>query len=495
MSLLSLWVARQHDEQAGLMEDWTDYLVQARWRTGFTEAAQAVAPIGQAELELHDPFASDSTTRQAAWQALVGRRVQLRQGQAALFTGYIDAVTLSLGRWARPRAVLRIRDLLAALEAAPLEAPPLRQARADEWIAHVLSQTRRLPPVLEGRWQVGRAALGGSTRLAGLRQAHLEAGISRLGVVDGGGADRVLAAIGAAVEAEGGRFFADEAGALRFVSRHAALRAGPLRATLEEGWQAATWAETPIVGRVQVRLRPRSSGTQAAIIWQMSQALSLGPGETRRVQAVFRSPDGQPLSAEDLQAPLLGQDYQVSSLGNPQDAAQVEAVLSAISPSSASIDWRNNSASRLIIQAGAVLRATPIQQSAPLVVEEAAPDTEARTLAHTLRLDLPTLDDIEQARARARYHLARQRQPRAHLASISLATPQHAELLAAARLLDRLRLRLQQPAHDQLYLLIGVQAQAEAGRWQATWQLAPLDERPFWALSQARLGQESTLTY
>jgi hypothetical protein len=494
VSGLRLWLAEQASEDAPAWQDWTPQLVRLRWRLGFTEADQAAAPIGEAECELHDPYLT-RPDRQAAWQALLGRRMQIRQGETPLFTGYVDQIRPSLGRWAEGRATLRARDILAALEAAPLEAPPLRQAGAHEWIDHLLRHTRRLPPVVAGRWQLGRATLGQHTRLARLRQAQAEVGMSRLAVLDGGGAARVLEAIARVVEAEGGRFFADEAGALRFVNRHAALRGGPLRATLDEAWAGADWQEQPIVGRVQARLRPPSSGTQAQVIWQMAQPLSLGPGETRRVQAVFRTPEGQPLSAEDVQPPRLGQDYQTLSLGNPQDAAQVEAILSATSPTSASIDWRNNSPSRVVIQAGAALRATPIQQGAPLLVEEAALDVEARHLAQTLLLDLPALDDVEQARARARYHLARLRRPRALLGSIRLSTPQHAELLASARLLDRLRLRLGQPAHDELYLLIGVQAQAEAGRWWATWRLAPLDERPFWALGRVRLGHTSVLAY
>ena len=494
MNSLRLWIADSYDEGAAPSQDWTNQVIRLRWRLGFTHAHQAVAPIGEAEVELHDPYMSRSD-RLAAWQALLGRRLQVRQDQTPLFTGYVDRIEPSLGRWASGRAVLHARDILAALNSAPLEAPPLRQARADEWIAHVLAHMPRLPPILDERWQLGRARVGRETRLTRLRQAQAEAGISRLGLLDGGGATRVLEALARAVEAEGGRFFADEGGALRFLNRHAALRYGALRATLEEAWEAAEWQDSPLVGRVQVRLRPRSSGTASHVVWRMAQPLSLGPNETRRVQAHFLTSEGQPFSVENLQTPRRGQDYQVLSLGNPQHAAQVEAVLSIISPNSATISWRNNSASRVIIQAGAALQATPIQQGAPLVIEEVALDVEARQMAHTLLLDLPALDDVEQASARARYWLSRLRQPRAWLRSIRLATPQHAGLLASARLMDVLRLRLRQPFHDQRYRLIGVEAQAEAGRWWATWQLAPLDERTFWALGQARLGQDSALAY
>ncbi|MCS6836118.1 MAG: hypothetical protein NZ750_08900 [Anaerolineae bacterium] len=494
MSGLRLWIADAHDEGAVSAQDWTPQVIRLRWRLGFTDADQAVAPIGEAEAELHDPYIAHPD-RLAAWQALLGRRVQIRRGQTPLFTGYVWSIEPSLGRWASGRAVLRARDVLAALDAAPLEAPPLRQARADDWIAHVLAHTRRLPPVLQGRWLLGRARLRQDARLARLRQAQTQTGISRLGLLDGCDALRVLEAIARVVEAEGGRFFVDEGGALRFLNRHAALRPTALRATLDEAWEAAEWQEQPVVGRVQVRLRPRSSGTQAQIIWRMAQPLSLGPGETRRVLAYFLTPEGQPLSVEGLQTPRRGQDYQAISLGHPQHAAQLEAVLSAISPSSAAIDWRNNSASRVVVQAGATLRATPIQQGAPLVVEETALDAEARYSAHTLLLNLPALDDVEQARARARYLLARLRQPRALLRSIRLTTPQHAALLTSARLMDALRLRLHQPTHDRRYLLIGVEAQAEAGRWWATWRLAPLEEKRFWALGQARLRQDSTLAY
>ena len=123
----------------------------------------------------------------------------------------------------------------------------------------------------------------------------------------------------------------------------------------------------------------------------------------------------------------------------------------------------------------------------------------------TLRLNLPSVDNFDDAEYIAQFELHRRSQPQGMMQTLSLKShgtqggDQHAQQLAKT-LGDKIAVQEAQTGHDRDYYLIGEEHKlsASATLLETTWYLEPAPDTYPWKLGvegRSELGQATLLTY
>ena len=219
---------------------------------------------------------------------------------------------------------------------------------------------------------------------------------------------------------------------------------------------------------------------------------------TQQLLLRYRDERGQPCGALELIEPRAELDWQANtqSDGLGQDVTgQLTLVLREAGISAALLEIRNRGNASAWLQAGARLRGTPLTTGDPLLVTQRSLTSENLYGPATLRLDLPALDSLAQARTLARYELARRRAPRGLVHSLSLSGRAQVARALARRLFERIRVVEAQSGHSGDYFIIGeTQELAPDGSQRITWLLESADN-PFWSLGRQRLNRDALLAW
>ncbi len=116
---------------------------------------------------------------------------------------------------------------------------------------------------------------------------------------------------------------------------------------------------------------------------------------------------------------------------------------------------------------------------------------------HSLHVDLPALNDIEQADSLARYELARRSVPRGRVTQLTLDARQHPAQVLARTLFDRVRVQESQTGHDSDYFIVAEAHTVDLGgsRHRVSWTLESAEANHFWLLGRDALNQTTVLAY
>lgn len=487
-------------------EDLSQAVLAIRWRRGMQRPHDSVAQPGQAEITLRNRDGRFSPERSDLAQ---GRLLQVRSHDGAQsrvhFTGHLARVEAQAGALGSRRALLVAQDASAQLAGHHIRLPPLNALRADEIIARCLDAVPLRRGRLRGIWllgQVGQGELGQNTSLAPpniRRQPGRDPDrLTRVGDSWSTGIP-ALAAIAEVCAAVRGRFHVDHEGTAVYLSRHQLLQVA-VQASFRDDMQGLrySWADDR-VSQVEVLLTPRRRG-QPGVVWTLEQALAIDArgSEAQQVLLRYRDAMGQPCGALDLIAPLAGRDWQANSHPNGRGRDLTDNLtlqLREAGISAALLEIRNSGHTPAWLLAGAQLRGTPLYSGDPLLVTQRSLGSENRFGPAALRLDLPALNSLDQARSLARFELARRQAPRGHVHSLGLSGADRVARALARRLFDRIHIDETQTGHQGDYFIIGeeVEVTPEAGA-RLTWRLEGA-HTPFWILGRQRLNRDALLAW
>ena len=499
-----------HDDDGrfdGADEDISQAVLAIRWRRGMERPHDSVAQPGQAEIALRNREGRFSPERGAL---APGRLLQVRSHDGAQsrvhFTGHVARVEAQAGALGSRRALLIAQDASAQLAGHHVRLPPLNALRADEIIARCLDAVPLRRGRLRGTWLLGQAGQGELGRNTGLAPPNIRRELGhdpdRLARVGDSWSTGIpaLAAIAEVCAAVRGRFHVDHEGRAVYLSRHQMLLRVQARAGFRDDMQGLRydWADER-VSQVEVLLTPRSRG-RPGVVWTLEQALAIEArqSEAQQVLLQYRDAMGQPCGALDLIEPLAGRDWQANSRpdGRGRDlTGSLTLQLREAGISAALLEIRNRGHFPAWLLAGAQLRGTPLYSGDPLLVTQRSLASENRYGPATLRLDLPALGSLDQARSLARFELARRQTPRGRVRRLRLEGGAQLRPALARRLFDRIRIEEAQTGHRDDYFIIGeeVDITPEAGA-RLTWRLEAAHS-PFWILGRQRLNRDALLAW
>lgn len=485
-------------------EDISQAVLAIRWRRGMQGAHDSVAQPGQAEIELRNRDGRYSPERH---DLPPGRLLQIRSHDIAQtrvhFTGHVARVEPQPGALGPRRALLVAQDAAAQLAGHHVLLPPLNARRADEIVARCLDAVPLRQWRLSGAWLLGQGKqgeLGRNTRLASLnirrRLGRDRDRLARVGDTWSAGIP-ALQAIAEVCGAARGRFYVDHEGRAVYLTRHQLLQSLTAQASFRDDMQGLSyrWADDR-VSQVEVLLTPRRRARPGTVVWTLPQSLAVA--RSQRVLLRYRDARGQPCGALDVIAPEARRDWRANSApdGSGEDlSAYVTLRLREVGISAALLEIRNGARVSAWLQAGARLRGTPLYRGDPLLVTERSLGSQNRYGPAALRLDLPALASLTQARALARFELARRQAPRGRVHSMRLEGWTRVRPALARRLFERIRIRESQTGHDDEYFIIGEELELgpEAGP-RLTWLLERAG-KPFWSLGRRRLNRDATLAW
>ncbi|MDX1993705.1 MAG: hypothetical protein SF029_15055 [bacterium] len=302
-------------------------------------------------------------------------------------------------------------------------------------------------------------------------------------------------------EAEGGRFFTDRRGRLVFYHRDRVRSRVTPQATFDETAEAVDYAfGRDLVNQVRVRVRPRGVGAPGSTLWQLENPQLLRPGSanTRIFTVRMRDASDRPMGALAVITPIAGVDYvantQPDGTGLDVTASLTVAVL-AVEGSAVKLQLTSSASTNIYLLTGARLRGTPLYQADPMVVEQGDSRSITRHGLFAREYDLPYIDTIDSADARAKTELARRKNPGGAVSTLSLSDVSHPLPILERTLFDRITVKDAQLRHEADYFIIAEVHHIDLGgyRHRVTWTLEAANPANAWQLGRSALGQTTRL--
>ncbi|MCS7070334.1 MAG: hypothetical protein NZM00_02440, partial [Anaerolinea sp.] len=409
----------------GASDEFSADLIAASWRLGCIAPDENAAPPGEAVFTLANRSRRYSPAR--AWaspalrpSAIVTLEADVPGGPIRLFTGQIADIS-SDGDPFEPVTRIRARTLDAQFDHIPARLPALVNVDARTALIALLdgADLRRPDQILY--WlldQPGHAELNTTARLAPPFSAGaiFQPGISRFAYVGfGGGALTVAEVIRQISASEGGLFYADRFDRLRFLNRHARLRAAPAALTVADARALAYTFAGDVIGRVRVRIAPRRVGPSGSPLWTLDAPLRIDPG-TRTLTVAFRQ-DDRPLAA----LAITGTAFTATTFPGGSAAAPVYVTVLRADSAGATLEISNPGVNPVYLTPGSAVLGTPLIADEPVIVEHINPLALHTFGGRTLTLAPPLFDDIESAAQLARFTLHEWSFPVGRIAEATLA--------------------------------------------------------------------------
>ena len=491
-------------------EDITADVLALHWRLGMQAAHDSMAPPGTAQITVRnvDQTYSPEINPLQPGQVI---RIQSDDGSNVRthFVGHIIHIEPQPGDQGRRAAIIHAADASWQFAHHLISLPPQVDTRADEVIEQILNRMPLRRTKLKGYWVLGKAnhsELATHTRLHIVTiHRNLEAGQSTFTYIGDTWGDGIPAdaAIRQMAESERGHFFIDQSGQAVFYDRHHLLKDTDSLATFADDMAGLEYDYgTGTISHVQVRLLPRSIGSDGTTLWELESPLRI-PARTDpplQVIAHFRDAEGRPIGALELIAPVPNLDYTASEKFNGSGidlTRYVDVVLRRSDFSAVLLEIRNRINRDAFLQPGTRIRGTPLYTGDPLVIEQISRNSLAFYSPQALRFDLPALDSADQADSLARYELARRKTPRGHVRSLTLSSVTHAAQILVRTLFDRITVQEAQTGHSADYFILAESHTVDLGstRHHVTWTLESANANRFWLLGYSLLNQDTVLGY
>ncbi|MBZ0292691.1 MAG: hypothetical protein K8L99_09045 [Anaerolineae bacterium] len=485
----------------------SDDMTRLEWRLGLEAPYEEMAAPNRATVHLRNQ--SKVYSPEAGGDALErGRLLQIRSvdsGDTVVhFTGYIDRVEPLPGVNGERTAVIHASSADSQLHAYRVRLPPQVNQASDAIIGALLDSVPLRRRTVKGLWILGlddHGELGAQTVLPGETVAQsLESGRSTLAYAADTWDAGLLAAdaIRQIVGAERGRFYVDRGGSARFLNRHHLILDTSVQASFEDDMDGLTYRYgAEFVSEVRVNMLPRSVGSASAVLWEAANAQLLPSGRIQRITVRFRDDNDRPIGALALDDYV---DYAANTAadGSGLDRTQqVDVVLRQVDFSAAVLEVRNRAQRDVYLLAGTQIRGIPVYQGNPVTVTQY--DDAARTLygQHSLTLNLPALDSVEEADQVARFELGRRRSPRGLVGELVLKSPAHRAQMIARTLFDRITVTETQTGHSADYFIVAEQHSVDRGgsRHETRWLLEAAAANTYWLLDVNQLDVDAVVAY
>jgi len=510
-----------------LYENVTDRTRMVDWFLGMKQAYQMSADDGVLHLTLSN--ADKRYSPENSGSPLTGTLVPYRQVQVqsddgtpvrTQWVGWVEKIQPTVNQYGERTAMITAAGP-AQFFAAAETSLTLQENQATHSIIQQLIEEVVIPPGFVGAWFVGRTGsseIGQSTFLANTsaysnlydavdnpngEQGRITLALAADNWVRQGGMSdeaqdtfNVYRAIRDVVAAERGKFFFDRAGKAMFWNRHHLLDEQSADVTLNDDMQDLeyTYAGLEVFkNEIKVTCHPRTIGTSSdEVLWTLESELRIPPGDERTISVKYRDGSDNRIGAKNVT--VDGVTFRKGTATVTLDARANGAQLTL-----------SNSGSKAAIMTACQVKGQKITDYGRMEATAIDQDSIVDYGRRTMNLNLPSVDNLDDAEQIAEFEVQRRGEPRGMVGSVVLKSHgvdgggQHAHQLARS-IGDLVAIQETQTAHNKNYYLVGESHKLTDGAklLETTWYLEPAPESFPWKLGvtdRSEVGETTVLTY
>jgi hypothetical protein len=488
----------RNDSYEDAFDNVTDRVVMADWFLGMRQPYQHVADHSSLALVLknHDQrFSPENAAGPLSGKLVPLRpvRIQSDDGETVRthWVGWVESIQPTVGRFGERLTQIIATGAMQFLKASETRLELQENKRTDEVIAELIKEVV-FPPAVANVWVLGRTGnseVGQTTYLADTSTySELEEGKLRLGmagdnwVLQGGYSDvsqntfDVYRAIADITAAERGRFFFNRDGQAIFWNRHHLLHGTDPAAAFDDDMNDMSYTFANLdqtKNEVIIVCHPRTISESEVTLWELGDAIiRVQPGTTREVFIKYEGESGQRVG---------GRDVTVSEIAFEKGTATVSVDARA---NGAELVFTNNSSKEAIVKK-CVVKGRKIISSGEMEAKATDQESIVDHGRRTMRVSLPSIDDLEQAQYIADFERDRRSKPQGMVQTMTVLSHtarggQHHEAQLSLTVGDMIAVKETQSAHEQEYYIIGeAHEMADAGNlFKTTWYLEPAPEEP-----------------
>lgn len=503
---------------ADLYDNVTDSVTDAEWFLGMRRAYQDDADDSMLRMRLKNidkTFSPEYTGSPLNGILAPYRPVTVRSNDGEInrthWAGWIESIEPMPAQYGERMVDIQAAGAMLFFEDTETSLNVQENKRTDEVIMQLLGEVS-IPPALSDAWLLGvenYGEIGVVACLADTVIPHtLEQGKTTLAyAADNWVRPRnpgetttdsfnVYRAIKDVVAAERGRFYFDREGNVQFWNRHHLLTNTTVLATLDNNMQDITYEYAGLgefKNEIVVTCHPRAvSISSNDLLWQLEQPLRIRAGETRTFNASYR---------DDSENRIGGKHIRLENVTFSQGNAEIRLIAGG---NRATLEITNNdhSESPEAILATAELRGMKITSFGQMEADARDLISQAFYGRRVLRMNLPSVDQLEMAQTIADFELGHRTQPAGKIHSVKLISDANLDGLHHQQQLERtigdlISIKEAQTAHDEAYFIMGEQHRlVQRGEMlETTWFLEPANKGHWWVLDTGQLNETTRITY
>ena len=498
-------------------EDITQYVIEWHWKLGNSNPYQEIGDEAEATFVLDNQTGYFSPERAGPYQGLMDRNtpvlVQSVYGGVTIdhFTGWVDTVQPTPGTVQPRRAVLNCSGIKQILEKTTVYLELMESVTADQVIDAILLQVGATPANLTGNWLLGVtnfSEMGEKTWLADPADFWtLQTGLQIFPYVADTWADGVTAmdALADVVAAERGRLFQGRNGKLIFWNRaYLQTNVTSLFSVIDTTFETMDYRYGENLANViRITISPRTiSAAGNELLWEAEDDIVVPrdgvDGKGKTIRASFKSTeDGTHISGRNILKPdrtrgtLAGTKLKYLDLAFEADARSAKMILKdqARTPSGTS---------RITVTTLQVRgqKLTTWKQQEFEAVDE---DSLARRGRQEYVVNATLLDDEDFARQVINFELARRKDPRGEIFSMTVRNHSQALLnqMLNRTMGDRITVSETQTGHSSDYFIVGEEHTLIDGtaNYTTTWYLETADNQHYWVLGETDFSELGETTF
>ena len=501
---------------SGEHDDITQRVLLAEWFVGMQRPYQLTADGSTLVMRLNNKDRRYSPENSAG--PLSGKLAPLRPVKVesndgtttrAHWSGWIAAILPVGGKYGNRQVDIIAHGAMQFLKATETKIELQENQRSDQIIDTLIKEVI-FPPALSDAWVIGDenfSLLGQSTYLANLETySDYEEGVLTLNLAgdnwvrQGGYSDQekdtfdVYRGIRDITAAERGKFFFDRKGKAVFWNRHHILDKDAVDASFNDAMTDMKYTFASLdqtKNEVIVTCHPRTVAAEPTTLWELKDAvIRVAPGETREVYIKYK---------DEKDKRIGGKDVTVEDVEYLQGSCMVEVEAKA---NGANLVFKNESDNTVAVVEKCLVKGRKIVDEGQM--DARAKDQESITFygRRTMNINLPSIDDLDQARHIADFERNRRKTPFGLAQTITLQShaanggARHADQLGLT-IGSLLQLRETQTDHEGTYFIIGEAHDLARGgkHWTTTWYLEPQVETLPWKLGDAVRGKLDMSAY
>ena len=522
-------VPTQLDDFTGPYDNVSNRVLQVNWFLGMRKPYQELADNSLAAIILNnvDRLYSPDSPKPIDFDGEVApqRPVRITSFDGTTKTihwiGWVEAIQPEVNKFGKRIVKILASGAMQFYKAAETQLELQEDKRTDEVISALLTEVI-IPPAVNKSWIVGReesSQLGITTYLVPDESAYsvVEQGKVLLGmaadnwVIDGGFSDTkkntfdVYRAIGDITSAEHGRFFFNREGKAVFWNRHHLLQGSTSQATFDDSMTEMTYSFAGLEeckNEIIVICHPRTiSDTADEVLWELGESvIRVDPAKPRKLYVKYEDENDKRVGAREVTVHDLEFDNKHS--------AGTATVTVAEKANGAELTFTcvgNHDA----VVTKCVLKGRKIVDAGEIEAKAVDMDSIIDYGRRTMRVNLPSIDNVEQAQYIADFERTRRSKPRGMVQALTVLSHGkngglHQQQQLNLSIGSMITVKETQTGHDSTYYVIGEAHELTHGAslWKTSWYLEPTPKHYPWRLpvgsvdnQRSNLGASTRLTY
>jgi hypothetical protein len=488
------------------IDDVTNYVISANWFLGMRKVYQDYAEDGMLELVLDNSTkrfspentasplydAPNSRTRVQPFRPV---RVVSHDGvtERVQWIGWIERVEPMVGVYGKRQVTITAAGPMQFFKAAETDLELQENQRTDQIIAQLIQKVV-IPPAVGDLFYLDLSRLGSTSVLPDLTdysildQGRVTLAIAADNWVNRDGSERnfnVYKAIADVAAAERGRFLFNRAGQALFWNR-VRLQDDIVPSWTVTGEMSDVKYEyaspDDLKNEIVVTCHPRSVGETAdEILWTLDKPVTVQPGKEQKISIKYGDKEAGNVR-------IGAKDVTLEGVAFTSGSASVTLEAKA---NSATLVIKNESTANAVLKS-ATVRGRKITDYGKMEATAYDGISAAYYGRRQMRMNIASMDDLVQAEQTAQYELARRKEPRGMIRSLTVKSHAvegggpHAQQLART-LGHTLTISESQTGHtSKRYVIIGeAHRLSEGGELlETTWYLEPIIDQKFpWKLA------------